>query len=151
MPLKGVSSTLLGSTMTIFTSSGFVRINNDVTIELMQDDSQLPLVEVDGMIQDMEEVELEKYLVQKNFPDYSASFVTGGVEVFRGEINRGEKVVDWEIDSNEIDQDSIQRKIEDIVKRLTELRTGKEGGWKESQSIFLEILRELRMKRGHVE
>ena len=110
--------------------------------------SSRPLVEVDGMIQDMEEVELEKYLVQINSPDNSASLVTGDVEIFRGEINRGEKVVDWEIDSNEIDQDSIQRKIEDIVKRLTELRTEKEGGWKESQSIFLEILRELRTKNS---
>ena len=84
--------------------------------------SSRPLVEVDGMIQDMEEVDLEKYLVQINSPDNSASLVTGSVEIFRGEINRGEKVVDWEIDSNEvvdweidsneIDQDSIQRKIE---------------------------------------
>ena len=110
--------------------------------------SSRPLVEVDGMIQDMEEVELEKYLVQINSPDNSASLVTGSVEIFRGEINRSEKVVDWEIDSNEIDQYRIQRKIEDIVTRLTELRTEKKGGWKESQSIFLEILRELRMKRG---
>ena len=120
--------------------------------------SSRPLVEVDGMIQDMEEVELEKYLVQINSPDNSASLVTGSVEIFRGEINRSEKVVDWEIDSNEvvdweidsneIDQYRIQRKIENIVKRLTELRTDKEGGWKESQSIFLEILRELRMKGG---
>ena len=110
--------------------------------------SSRPLVEVDGMIQDMEEVELEKYLVQINSPDNSASLVTGSVEIFRGEINRSEKVVDWEIDSNEIDQNSIQRKIVDIVKRLTALRTEKEGGWKESQSIFLKILRELRMKGG---
>ena len=29
--------------MTIFTSSGFVRINNDVTIELMQDDFPAPV------------------------------------------------------------------------------------------------------------
>ena len=110
--------------------------------------SSRPLVEVDGIIQDMEEMELEKYLVITNTTDNSASLVTGVVEIFRGEIKRGEKVVDWEIDSNDIDQDSIQRKIEDIVRRMTVQRTQKAKGWKESQSIFLEILRELRMKGG---
>ena len=40
------------------------------------------------MIQDMEEVELEKYLVKINSPDNSVSLVTGNVEIFRGEINR---------------------------------------------------------------
>ena len=37
------NSTLLGSTITILTSSGLVRINNEVTIELIQDDLPAPV------------------------------------------------------------------------------------------------------------
>jgi hypothetical protein len=105
-----------------------------------------PLVEIDGMIQDMDEVELERYLEDTNYYGSSESLVTGGVETYHDEIEEGGKVFDWEIESPEIRKVLINRKIENILERLTELRTEKKKGWKKSQRIFLEILRELRMK-----
>ena len=105
-----------------------------------------PLVEVDGIIQDMDEHELEEFLGEKMVHENMEDFVTGDVETFIGDIEENSRIIDWEDESVDIRKGKNRWKIEDVLKRLTELRTEKQEGWKKSRKVFLEILKELRMK-----
>ena len=105
-----------------------------------------PLVEVDGIIQDMDEHELEEFLGDKMVHENMEDFVTGGVETFIGDIEENSKIIDWGDESDDFRKGKFRWNIEDVLKRLTELRTEKQEGWKKSEKAFLEILKELRMK-----
>ena len=54
-----------------------------------------PLVEVDGIIQDMDEHELEEFLGDKMVHENMEDFVTGDVETFIGDIEENSKIIDW--------------------------------------------------------
>ncbi len=54
-----------------------------------------PLVEVDGMIQDMGEHELEEFLGEQNVPENIEELVTGNVETFKGNLEDTTKIIDW--------------------------------------------------------
>ena len=73
-------------------------------------------------------------------------FVTGDVETFIGDIEDTSKIIDWGDESVDIRRGKNRWKIEDVLKRLTELRTEKQKGWKKSAKVFLEILNELKDK-----
>ena len=103
-----------------------------------------PLVEVDGIIQDMDEHELEEFLGEKNVHENMEEFVTGDVVTYKGDIEENSRIIDWEDEFVDIRKGKNRWKIEDVLKRLTELRTEKQEGWKKSEKVFLEILRELR-------
>ena len=105
-----------------------------------------PLVEVDGIIQDMDEHELEEFLGGKKVNENMEEFVTGDVETFIGDIEENSKIIDWEDESNNFRKGKFRWNIEDVLKRLTELRTEKQEGWKKSEKVFLEILKELKFK-----
>ena len=106
--------------------------------------SSRPLVEVDGMIQDMDEHELEEFLGEKNEHENVEEFVTGNVETFKGNIEDTSKIIDWGDEKDNFNKGKFRWKIQDVLKRLTELRTEKQEGWKKSEKVFLEILRELK-------
>ena len=103
-----------------------------------------PLVEVDGIIQDMDEHELEEFLGDKMVHENMEDFVTGDVETYKGDIEDTSKIVDWEDESDNFRKGKFRWNIEDVLERLNELRTEKQEGWKKSEKFFLEILRELR-------
>ena len=103
-----------------------------------------PLVEVDGIIQDMDEHELEEFLGDKMVHENMEDFVTGDVETFIGDIEENSKIIDWGDESNDFRKGKFRWNIEDVLKRLTELRTEKQEGWKKSEKDFLQILWELR-------
>ena len=105
-----------------------------------------PLVEVDGIIQDMDEHELEEFLGDKMVHENMEDFVTGDVETYNGKIEDTSKIIDWGDESDNFRKGKFRWNIEDVLKRLTELRTEKQKGWKKSRKVFLEILRELKCK-----
>ena len=105
-----------------------------------------PLVEVDGIIQDMDEHELEEFLGDKMVHENIEDFVTGDVETFIGDIEENSKIIDWGDESDNFRKGKFRWNIEDVLERLNELRTEKQEGWKKSEKVFLEILKELRMK-----
>ena len=105
-----------------------------------------PLVEVDGIIQDMDEHELEEFLGEKNVHENMEEFVTGDVVTYKGDIEENSRIIDWGDESVDIRKGKNRWKIEDVLKRLTELRTEKQKGWKKSRKVFLEILNGLRIK-----
>ena len=105
-----------------------------------------PLVEVDGIIQDMDEHELEEFLGDKMVHENMEDFVTGDVETYNGKIEDTSKIIDWGDESDNFRKGKFRWNIEDVLKRLTELRTEKQEGWKKSRKVFLEILRELKCK-----
>ena len=103
-----------------------------------------PLVEVDGIIQDMDEHELEEFLGDKMVHENMEDFVTGDVETYKGDIEDTSKIVDWEDESDNFRKGKFRWNIEDVLERLNELRTEKQEGWKKSEKDFLQILWELR-------
>ena len=103
-----------------------------------------PLVEVDGIIQDMDEHELEEFLGDKMVHENMEDFVTGDVETFIGDIEENSKIIDWGDESDDFRKGKFRWNIEDVLKRLNELRTEKQEGWKKSEKVFLEILNELK-------
>ena len=103
-----------------------------------------PLVEVDGIIQDMDEHELEQFLGDKMVHENMEDFVTGDVETYKGDIEDTSKIVDREDESDNFRKGKFRWNIEDVLERLNELRTEKQEGWKKSEKFFLEVLRELR-------
>ena len=105
-----------------------------------------PLVEVDGIIQDMDEHELEEFLGDKMVHENMEDFVTGDVETYKGDIEDTSKIVDWEDESDNFRKGKFRWNIEDVLDRLNELRTEKQEGWKKSEKVFLEILKELKFK-----
>ena len=108
--------------------------------------SSRPLVEVDGMIQDMNANELEDFLGEKNVHENMEEFVTGDVVTYKGDIEENSRIIDWKDESVDIRKGKNRWKIEDVLKRLTELKTEKKKGWKKSRKVFLQILNELRIK-----
>ena len=106
-----------------------------------------PLVEVDGIIQDMDEHELEEFLGDKMVHENMEDFVTGDVETFIGDIEENSKIIDWGDESDNFRKGKFRWNIEDVLKRLTELRTEKKEGWKKSEKVFLEILKDLKNKK----
>ena len=104
-----------------------------------------PLVEVDGIIQDMDEHELEEFLGDKMVHENMEDFVTGDVETFKGNIEDNKEIIDSGDESDDFRKDKFRWNIEDVLKRLTELRTEKQQGWKKSEKVFLGILRELKI------
>ena len=105
-----------------------------------------PLVEVDGIIQDMDEHELEEFLGDKMVHENMEDFVTGDVETFIGDIEENSKIIDWGDESNDFRKGKFRWNIEDVLERLNELRSEKQEGWKKSEKVFLEILKELKKK-----
>ena len=105
-----------------------------------------PLVEVDGIIQDMDEHELEEFLGDKMVHENMEDFVTGGVETFIGDIEENSKIIDWGDESDDFRKGKFRWNIEDVLERLNELRTEKQEGWKKSEKVFLEILTDKRTK-----
>ena len=103
-----------------------------------------PLVEVDGIIQDMDEHELEEFLGEKLVHENREEFVTGDVETYKGDIEDTSKIVDWGDESDDFRKGKFRWNIEDVMERLNELRTEKQEGWKKSEKDFLQILWELR-------
>ena len=61
-----------------------------------------PLVEVDGIIQDMDEHELEQFLGDKMVHENMEDFVTGDVETYKGGIEDTSEIVDWGDESVDI-------------------------------------------------
>ena len=105
-----------------------------------------PLVEVDVIIKDMDEHELEQFLGDKMVHENMEDFVTGDVETFIGDIEENSKIIDWEDESNDFRKGKFRWNIEDVLERLMELKREKKKGWKKSQKIFLEILKDLKFK-----
>jgi len=105
-----------------------------------------PLVEVDGIIQDMDEHDLEGFLEEKMVHENMEEFVTGDVETYNGDIEDTSKIVDWGDELDNFRKGKFRWNIEDVLKRLNELRTEKQEGWKKSEKVFLEILKELKFK-----
>ena len=103
-----------------------------------------PLIEVDGIIKDMDEHELEELLGEKLIHENREEFVTGDVETYNGKIEDTSKIIDWGDESDNFRKGKFRWNIEDVLKRLTELRTEKQEGWKKSEKVFLEILNELK-------
>ena len=103
-----------------------------------------PLVEVDGIIQDMDEHELEEFLGDKLDPENREECVTGDVETYKGNIEDTSEIVDWGDESDDFRKSKFRWNIEDVLERLNELRSEKQEGWKKSEKVFAEILKELR-------
>ena len=106
-----------------------------------------PLVEVDGIIQDMDEHELEEFLGDKMVHENMEDFVTGDVETFIGDIEENSKIIDWGDESDDFRKGKFRWNIDDVLERLNELRTEKQEGWKKSEKVFSSILREIRESR----
>ena len=105
-----------------------------------------PLVEVDGMIQDMGEHELEEFLGEQNVPENIEKLVTGNVETFKGNLEDTTKIINWGDESDNFRKAKFRWNIEDVLERLMELKREKKKGWKKSRKIFLEILKDLKFK-----
>ena len=60
-----------------------------------------PLVEVDGIIQDMDEHELEQFLGDKMVHENMEDFVTGDVETYKGGIEDNKEIIDWGDESDD--------------------------------------------------
>ena len=77
-------------------------------------------------------------------PENREECVTGDVETYKGDIEETSEIVDWGDELDNIRKGKNRWDIEDVSKRLTELRTEKQEGWKKSEKVFLEILNELK-------
>ena len=62
--------------------------------------------------------------------------VTGDVETFIGDFYDISKIVDWEDELDNIRKGQNRWDIENVLKRLNELRTEKQEGGNKSEKVF---------------